>query len=116
MCSEIREKAAGKAAEKAVEKTAEKAGAGSEACAFVYLLRCSDGSFYCGYTTDPERRLRVHNSGKGAKYTRSRRPVELCYLERCETRNEALRREAELKKLRHAERAALSAGWRPAET
>ena len=49
----------------------------------VYILRCSDGSLYCGWTNDLERRLAAHNSGKGAKYTRSRRPVELMYTEEC---------------------------------
>ena len=49
---------------------------------YVYLLKCSDETLYCGYTTDPERRLKAHNSGSaGAKYTRSRRPCELVYVE-----------------------------------
>ena len=52
---------------------------------YVYLLRCSDGSLYTGYTDDVERRLAVHQSGKGAKYTRSRLPVELVYWEELRT-------------------------------
>ena len=64
---------------------------------YVYILRCADGTLYTGWTNDLEKRLRAHNSGKGAKYTRSRRPVELAYFESFETKSEALRREAEIK-------------------
>ena len=71
---------------------------------YVYLLLCSDGSYYCGYTDDPERRLAAHNSGKGAKYTRSRRPCRLVYTERFGSKHEAMRREYFLKKLNHRER------------
>ena len=78
---------------------------------FVYLLRCADGSLYAGYTTDLARRLAVHNAGKGAKYTRSRRPVCLVYAERFASREEALRRECALKRLRRAEKTALAEGW-----
>ena len=74
---------------------------------YVYLLLCSDGSYYCGYTDDPERRLAVHNAGKGAKYTRSRRPCTLVYTERFGTKHEAMSREYYLKKLSHREREAL---------
>ena len=71
---------------------------------YVYILRCSDGTFYTGYTTDPERRARVHNSGKGAKYTRSRRPVELIYTEEYDDKTEAQRREYAIKQLTRAEK------------
>jgi putative endonuclease len=71
---------------------------------YAYLLRCSDGTIYCGYTTDPRRRTAVHNSGRGAKYTRSRLPVELVYTESFATKSEALKREAALKKLSHMEK------------
>ncbi len=71
---------------------------------YVYLLLCSRGSYYCGYTDDPERRLALHNSGKGAKYTRSRRPCRLVYTERFGSKQEAMRREYFLKKLNHRER------------
>ena len=74
---------------------------------YVYLLRCRDGSYYCGYSTDPVRRSAVHNSGKGAKYTRSRLPVELVYTEACPTREAALSREWHLKRLSHREKEAL---------
>lgn len=71
---------------------------------YVYMLRCSDGTLYTGYTDDPERRLRVHNAGKGAKYTRSRRPVELVYREMLEDKSAALRREREIKRLNRAQK------------
>lgn len=71
---------------------------------YVYILRCADDSFYTGYTTDPERRTRVHNSGKGAKYTRARRPVELIYTEEYDDRTEAQRREYAIKQLSRAEK------------
>lgn len=60
---------------------------------FVYLLRCSDNSLYCGWTTDLEKRIEAHNSGRGAKYTKSRRPVELVYAEECESKSAAMKRE-----------------------
>ena len=71
---------------------------------YVYLLRCADGSLYCGWTTDPEARLAAHNSGRGAKYTRSRLPAELVYTEAYEDRHEALSREWHIKRMSHAEK------------
>ena len=71
---------------------------------YVYLLRCADGSLYCGWTTDPEARLAAHNSGRGAKYTRSKLPVKLVYLEAYEDRHEALSREWHIKRMSHAEK------------
>ena len=73
---------------------------------YVYLLRCSDGTLYCGWTTDLDKRLQAHNSGKGAKYTRSRLPVELVYYERWEDRHEALSREWQGQRLSPGEKAA----------
>ncbi|MCD4740058.1 GIY-YIG nuclease family protein [archaeon] len=64
---------------------------------FVYLLECSDHSYYCGYTKDLVARVKVHNTGKGARYTRSRRPVRLVYSESYSTLSRALKREAEIK-------------------
>ena len=64
---------------------------------YAYLLKCSDGSLYAGWTNDPERRLKAHNSGTASKYTRLRRPVEMVYLEEFETKSEAMKREAALK-------------------
>lgn len=74
---------------------------------WVYVLECADGTFYTGYTTDPERRVAEHNAGEGAKYTRGRGPVELVYTEECESRSAALSREYELKQLSHEEKTAL---------
>lgn len=76
---------------------------------YVYILRCADDTLYTGYTDNPERRLRVHNAGKGAKYTRSRLPVELVYRETLEDKSAALRREREIKKLTRAQKLALIA-------
>ena len=66
---------------------------------FVYILECADGSLYTGWTTDIEDRVATHNSGSGAKYTRSRLPVKLVYFEEAENRSAALKREAAIKKL-----------------
>ncbi len=74
---------------------------------YLYILRCGDGSLYTGITTDIPRRLRAHRRGVGAKYTRGRGPLELMYQERCGTHSQALRREMEVKSLRHAEKEAL---------
>ena len=77
---------------------------------FVYILKCADGSFYTGYTTDPERRTKVHNSGKGAKYTRARLPVELIYTETFDHKTDAQRREYAIKQLTRAGKEKL-VGW-----
>lgn len=90
-----------------VVEALKQAGRGKETTHWVYLVRCGDGSLYCGYSTDPERRVRVHNSGKGAKYTRSRLPVELVWTEAHPTKAAALSREWHLKRLTHAEKEAL---------
>ncbi len=74
---------------------------------YVYLLRCSDSTLYCGWTTDIDARLAIHNSGHGAKYTRSRLPVQLVYCEEYEDRHEALSREWHIKRLSKAEKEAL---------
>ena len=60
---------------------------------FVYLLLCSDNSLYCGWTNDLESRLAAHNAGRGAKYTKSRRPVKLVYFEEHESKSAAMKRE-----------------------
>ena len=67
--------------------------------AFVYLLRCADGTLYCGWSTDLERRLRQHQAGSASRYTRTRRPVELVYAREFATRSEAMREEARIKAL-----------------
>lgn len=66
---------------------------------YTYIVRCSDGTLYTGCTTDLDRRIAAHNKGKGAKYTRSRIPVELVYWEEWTTLSEAGQREAAIKKL-----------------
>ncbi len=76
---------------------------------YVYLLRCSDDTLYTGCTNDLKRRIQAHNAGKGAKYTRSRRPVELVYQEIQPDRSAALRREAKVKQLSRKEKLALIA-------
>ena len=70
----------------------------------VYILRCGDGSLYTGISTDVQRRLEEHRSGKGAKYTRSRGPLELVYQEECSDKSAALKRELEIKALPRAEK------------
>ena len=72
--------------------------------AYTYILVCGDGSLYTGWTTDVERRVAAHNAGQGAKYTRSRLPVELVYTEEYEDRHEALSREWHIKRMSHAEK------------
>jgi putative endonuclease len=74
---------------------------------FVYILRCADGSLYTGYALDPRARMRVHNAGRGARYTSGRRPVRLVYSEPFETLSEALKREYELKQWPRARKQAL---------
>lgn len=78
---------------------------------YVYILKCNDETLYTGYTDNPERRLQVHNAGKGAKYTRSRLPVELVYQEVQPDKSAALRREAAIKRLSRAQKLALIAQY-----
>lgn len=79
--------------------------------AFVYMLRCKDGSLYTGWTNDLEHRLAMHNSGRGAKYTRGRGPLELVYSEELPDKEAALRRECAIKKLRREQKLALLQTW-----
>lgn len=67
--------------------------------AFTYILECADGTLYTGYTTDMEKRLATHNSGKASKYTRCRLPVKLVYLEECKDKETAMSREWHIKKM-----------------
>lgn len=71
---------------------------------YTYLLECADGTLYCGWTNCLESRISAHNEGRGAKYTRPRRPVKLVYYEAFETKQEAMRREAEIKRLSRADK------------
>jgi len=79
---------------------------------FLYIVVCADGSLYTGYTTDPARRVAEHNSGRGSKYTRSRRPVRLAFLEERRSRAEALRREIQIKKMGRTEKLLLCRRYR----
>ena len=66
---------------------------------YTYIVQCSDGTFYTGWTNNIEKRILTHNAKKGAKYTRSRTPVRLVYFEQAETKRQAMRREAQIKRL-----------------
>jgi putative endonuclease len=79
---------------------------------YCYILECSDGTFYTGWTTDPERRARQHNSGAGARYTRSRRPVRVVYLEEQPDRVTAMKREKAIKALSREKKKQLINGGR----
>lgn len=74
---------------------------------YTYLLRCADGTLYCGWTNCLEKRLQAHNEGKGAKYTKCRRPVDLVYFEVFATKEEAMRREYAIKQLPRKKKEAL---------
>jgi predicted GIY-YIG superfamily endonuclease len=73
------------------------------------MVRCADGTLYTGFARDPHERVNVHNSGKGAKYTRSRLPVSLVYVEPCDSLSAALKREHQIKPLSRAKKEALVA-------
>ena len=79
---------------------------------FIYILRCADGTLYTGYARDVEARTKVHNAGKGAKYTCGRRPVELVYREAFTDRSAALKREHELKRWTKTQKEGLISGNR----
>ena len=74
---------------------------------YVYLLQCADSTLYCGWTTDLKARIRTHNEGQGAKYTKSRRPVKLVYYETFEDKHEALSREWHIKRMSREEKVLL---------
>ncbi|HIR92071.1 MAG TPA: GIY-YIG nuclease family protein [Candidatus Egerieimonas intestinavium] len=75
---------------------------------YTYMLQCADGSFYTGWTNNLEKRVREHNAGRGGKYTRAHRPVQLCYWETFSTKEEAMRREWEIKQLSRREKCLLA--------
>lgn len=79
---------------------------------YTYIVKCSDNTFYTGWTNNLEKRLLDHNEGKGAKYTRGRRPVELCYYEVFDTKQEAMQREWQIKRLSKADKLLLAEGWK----
>ena len=74
---------------------------------YTYILKCKDYSLYTGWTNDLKKRITSHNAGKGAKYTKARRPVELVYYEEFQTREEAMKREYAIKQLSRKEKEAL---------
>jgi len=71
---------------------------------YVYILLCGDGSFYTGYTRDLDARTRLHQNGKGAKYTKAHKPQKLAYIELFDSRSKAMKREREIKKLSHQQK------------
>ena len=71
---------------------------------YVYMLLCGDGSFYTGYTKDLDARTRLHQNGKGAKYTKAHKPQKLAYIELFNSRSKAMKREREIKKLSHQQK------------
>lgn len=82
----------------------------AEPSAYVYILRCGDGSLYCGWTTDVERRCAEHSAGSGGRYTRSRLPVELAWSKEMPSRSEAMREEIRIKRLARTEKLRLVSG------
>lgn len=77
---------------------------------YCYILECADGTYYTGWTTDPERRATQHNKGTGAKYTSTRRPVKLIYVESHPNRREAMQRELAIKKMSRIKKVELVQG------
>ncbi len=71
---------------------------------FVYIVECADGALYTGWAVDVEKRVAAHNAGRGAQYTRMRRPVKLAYVEACDSRAEAMKREIAIKKMPRAKK------------
>ena len=78
---------------------------------YCYILECADGTYYTGWTTDPDRRVKQHNKGIGAKYTSTRRPVKLVYLESLSNRTAAMKRELAIKKMRRVQKSKLVNGY-----
>lgn len=79
---------------------------------YTYIVQCHDGTLYTGWTNNIDKRMRDHNAGKGAKYTKPRRPVVLVYLEMFETKEEAMKREYAIKHMRRAEKLELTKKYR----
>ncbi len=78
---------------------------------FVYMIECADKTLYTGWTTDIDRRLKLHNAGRGAKYTRERGPVRLVYHEEVPDRRSALKRELQIKRMHRADKLKLVQDW-----
>ena len=77
---------------------------------YTYIVKCADSTLYTGWTNDLDKRIKAHNNGKGAKYTKTRRPVKLVYYEEHETKNEAMSREYAIKQLKREQKEQLMAG------
>jgi len=77
---------------------------------YCYIVECADGTFYTGWTIDPEKRVAQHNKGVGAKYTSTRRPVKLVYVEEQPNRTSAMKRELAIKRMRRAQKSRLVTG------
>lgn len=82
---------------------------------FIYICRCSDNTFYTGATTDVDKRIKKHNSGTGARYTKTRRPVTLLYSEKFPSKSEALKREYAIKQLSRKEKEEVISGTSSSE-
>jgi len=82
---------------------------------YCYMVRCANDAFYTGWTTDPTRRVREHNAGRGARYTQMHGPVELVYVEEVEDHRAALKREAQIKRYSHTHKAELAQSCELAE-
>ncbi|MDP1714805.1 MAG: GIY-YIG nuclease family protein [Anaerolineales bacterium] len=78
---------------------------------YCYILECADGTYYTGWTTDPERRVKQHNQGLGARYTKTRRPVKLVYLEPQADNGSAMKRESDIKKMKRVQKSRLVEGY-----
>lgn len=81
--------------------------------AYTYIVRCADGTYYTGWTNHLTKRIAAHNAGKGAKYTKPRRPVRLVYYEVSDTKEEAMRREWQIKQMTRAAKEKMMACGRP---
>lgn len=80
---------------------------------YCYIVHCANDTYYTGWTTDPKRRVKEHNAGRGARYTRMNGPVELVYVEEVENQSAALKREIQIKRYSHNRKAALAATFEP---
>jgi putative endonuclease len=78
---------------------------------YCYLLECADGSYYCGWAKDLQKRVEMHQKGKGARYTRMKAPVNLVYFEELENRKAAMKREIQIKRMHHERKQKLAEGF-----
>lgn len=83
---------------------------------YCYIIECGDGTLYTGWTTDPQRRIKEHRAGRGARYTASRKPLRLVYVEPHPDRSSAMRRELQIKRYSTQKKRSLIAGWSAPDT